>query len=103
MRLPGLFGYKSLGHLGILYGKYDLLDKLPAYKVRPADNLPPEKFETGTQSFEAIAGTLGAMEYLTWVGETFGAHYADQYRDTYQGRARTLKQAMAAITAYNWN
>ncbi len=93
--------YKFFGpHLGILYGKYDLLDKLPAYKVRPADNLPPEKFETGTQSFEAIAGTLGAMEYLTWVGETFGAHYADQYRDTYQGRARTLKQAMAAISAY---
>jgi cysteine desulfurase family protein (TIGR01976 family) len=93
--------YKFFGpHLGILYGKYDLLDKLPAYKVRPADNLPPEKFETGTQSFEAIAGTLGALEYLTWVGETFGADYAAEYQDSYQGRARALKQAMAAITAY---
>ena len=90
--------YKFFGpHLGILYGKYDLLDRLTAYKVRPAGNLPPDKFETGTQSFEAIAGALGAMEYLEWVGTTFGADHAD---DRYSGRALTLKQAMSAITAY---
>jgi cysteine desulfurase family protein (TIGR01976 family) len=93
--------YKFFGpHQGILYGKYGLLDALPAYKVRPADNLPPEKFETGTQSFEAIAGVLGAMEYLTWVGETFGADHATQYQNMYKGRALALKQAMSAITAY---
>src|SRR5258708_25116905 len=63
--------YKFFGpHLGILYGKYELLDRLTAYKVRPSGDLPPDKFETGTQSFEAIAGTLGAMEYFTWVGQT---------------------------------
>jgi selenocysteine lyase/cysteine desulfurase len=55
--------YKFFGpHLGILYGKYALLDQLTAYKVRPASNEPPHKFETGTQSFEAIAGTLSALE-----------------------------------------
>jgi cysteine desulfurase family protein (TIGR01976 family) len=91
--------YKFFGpHLGILYGKYDLLDRLTAYKVRPAGNLPPDKFETGTQSFEAIAGALGAMEYLGWVGATFGADYAEGNR--YSGRALKLKQAMSAITAY---
>jgi selenocysteine lyase/cysteine desulfurase len=37
---------------------------LPAYKVRPADNRPPHKFETGTQNHEGIAGTLAAVEYL---------------------------------------
>ncbi len=65
--------YKFFGpHSGILYGKYDLLDRLPAYKVRPAHNEPPYKFETGTQNHEGLAGTLGAVEYLSWVGETFG-------------------------------
>ncbi len=93
--------YKFFGpHLGILYGKYELLDQLTAYKVRPASNLPPEKFETGTQSFEAIAGTLGAIEYFEEIGNTFGAPYADQYRDTFTGRRLALKQAMAAIADY---
>ena len=61
--------YKFFGpHTGILYGKYELLDKLKAYKVRPAHNEPPHKFETGTQSFESIAAVLGALEYLQWLG-----------------------------------
>ncbi len=93
--------YKFFGpHIGILYGKYDLLDRLTAYKVRPAGDLPPDKFETGTLSFESIAGTLGAMEYLQWLGETYGASLADQYRNTYKGRALSLKQAMGTIEQY---
>jgi cysteine desulfurase family protein (TIGR01976 family) len=57
--------YKFFGpHEGVLFGKHDLLDRLPAYKVRPADNRPPHKFETGTQNHEGIAGTLAAVEYL---------------------------------------
>ncbi len=93
--------YKFFGpHLGILYGKYELLDSLMAYKVRPASNLPPEKFETGTQSFEAIAGTLGAMEYFEWVGNTFGSEYAANYQGSFSGQGLALKQAMAAIETY---
>jgi cysteine desulfurase family protein (TIGR01976 family) len=57
--------YKFFGpHEGVLYGKYDLLDRLPAYKVRPASDRPPHKFETGTQNHEGIAATLAAVEYL---------------------------------------
>jgi hypothetical protein len=33
--------------MGLLYGKYDLLDRLTAYRVRPAPSEPPGKFETG--------------------------------------------------------
>src|SRR3990170_3147365 len=66
--------YKFFGpHVGTLYGKYDLLDRLPAYKVRPAGDQPPDKFETGTQNHEGIAGTLGAMRYFEWLGETVGS------------------------------
>ena len=60
--------YKFFGpHVGVLYGKYDLLDRLPAYKVRPSGSLPPAKFETGTLNFEGIAGTRAAVEYLAQV------------------------------------
>jgi cysteine desulfurase family protein (TIGR01976 family) len=65
--------YKFFGpHVGILYGKYDLMAELPAYKVRPASDLPPGRWETGTQNHEGIAGTLGAVEYYEWVGVNFG-------------------------------
>jgi cysteine desulfurase family protein (TIGR01976 family) len=61
--------YKFFGpHLGALYGKLEHLSSLRAYKIRPASNLPPGKFETGTGLHENIAGTLGALEYLAWLG-----------------------------------
>ena len=60
--------YKFFGpHVGILYGKLDLLDRLSAYKVRPADDRPPYKFETGTLNHEGIAGTRAAVEYLAQI------------------------------------
>jgi selenocysteine lyase/cysteine desulfurase len=93
--------YKFFGpHTGILYGKYALLDDLMAYKVRPAGHLPPDKFETGTQSFESIAGVLGAIEYFVWVGTTFGQQFASRYQEQFSGRRLALKQAMAAIETY---
>ncbi len=95
--------YKFFGtHVGVLYGKYALLDKLFAYKVRPASDELPFKFETGTLNHEGIAGVLGALEYLAWVGQTFGGQYTEKYAGQYQGRALQLKQAMAAIRAYEF-
>ncbi len=92
--------YKFFGpHIGILYGKYAHLDTLKAYKVRPSGAEPPDKFETGTLSFESIIATLGTMEYLTWLGTTFGAEFKGHYQEHYHGRTLALKQAMAAITA----
>jgi cysteine desulfurase family protein (TIGR01976 family) len=63
--------YKFFGpHLGLLYGRHDLLARLRAYKVRPASDDPPGKFETGTQLHENIVGALGAVEYLADLSET---------------------------------
>jgi cysteine desulfurase family protein (TIGR01976 family) len=57
--------YKFFGpHIGVLWGREELLSQLESFKVRPAPNQPPGKWETGTQSFESIAGTLGALGYL---------------------------------------
>lgn len=95
--------YKFFGtHEGILYGRYDLLEELFAYKVRPAPNELPGKFETGTQNHEGIAGVLGAIEYLEWVGKTFGGEHAERYHRKFNGRRLHLKQAMSAIRAYEF-
>ena len=96
--------YKFFGtHAGILYGKHDLLEKLFAYKVRPATNKLPGKFETGTQNHEGIAGVLGAIEYFEWVGREFGGEYIEGLSaDGYQGRRLELKKGMTAIRAYEF-
>jgi len=62
--------YKFFGpHVGILYGRAEILADLPAYKVRPAE----DRWETGTQNHEGIAGTLAAIDYLAEIGDRFGA------------------------------
>jgi len=95
--------YKFFGtHAGILYGRYELLNELFAYKVRPATNDLPGRFETGTQNHEGISGVLGAIEYLAWVGQTFGQDYLEKYDDHFSGRRLQLKQAMSAIRAYEF-
>lgn len=96
--------YKFFGpHAGTLYGRAELLDELKAYKVRPATDLLPRKWETGTQNQEGIAGVLGALEYLEWVGKTFGGEQEEGLRDKgYAGRRMELKKAMTAIRAYEF-
>ena len=96
--------YKFFGtHVGILYGKREWLEKLFAYKVRPATNQIPGKFETGTQNHEGIAGVLGAIEYFEWVGKEFGGSTVEGLAERgYQGRQMELKKAMTAIRAYEF-
>jgi cysteine desulfurase family protein (TIGR01976 family) len=62
--------YKFYGpHIGLLYGKREHLRTLPAYKVRPAPDTGPGRWETGTQSFESIAGVVATVDYLAAFGE----------------------------------
>jgi cysteine desulfurase family protein (TIGR01976 family) len=61
--------YKFFGpHIGVMWGRYDLLAELPAYKVRPSKDIPPYRWETGTPSFETIAGVGAALDYLESIG-----------------------------------
>ncbi len=95
--------YKFFGpHAGILYGRYELLDELFAYKLRVVPNELPGKFMTGTQNHEGIAGVLGAIEYFDWVGRTFGEDQRQKYEGKYKGRRLHLKQALGAIRAYEY-
>jgi cysteine desulfurase family protein (TIGR01976 family) len=89
--------YKWFGpHLGALYGKADVLERLPAYKVRPAH----DRFETGTPSFEAIAGTLAATDYLRDVGRSYGDVSGAAGAAEASERRRELVAGMTAIAAY---
>jgi cysteine desulfurase family protein (TIGR01976 family) len=92
--------YKFFGpHAAALYGRYELLDELKAYKVRPAPDSLPGKFETGTQNHEAIA-VLGVLEYFEWLGATFGVEQEEGLREAgYSGRRLELKKAMTAVRA----
>ena len=81
--------YKFFGpHVGVLWGRRELLASLPCYKVRPSSNDLPGKWMTGTQNHEGIAGVAAAVEYL--------AALADGQADR---RAR-LRQAMTSIQSY---
>lgn len=92
--------YKFFGpHLGILWGRYDLLAELPAYKVRPAKDKPPYRWETGTPAFELIHALGAALGYLETLGHQYGAAYAAQYPQ-FSGRRLTFKTAMAALADY---
>jgi selenocysteine lyase/cysteine desulfurase len=89
--------YKWFGpHLGALYGKADILDRLPAFKVRPAH----DRFETGTAAFESIAGTLAATDYLRDVGRSYGDVAGAPGAEHASERRRELVAGMTAIAAY---
>jgi cysteine desulfurase family protein (TIGR01976 family) len=83
--------YKFFGpHLGALYGRRQVLQRLPSYKIRPAEH----RFETGTGNFEGQAGALAAVEYIADVGRTFGEVGADA------SRRESVVAGMRAIRTY---
>src|SRR5271166_1914091 len=61
--------YKFFGpHIGVLYGKRGHLERLRPYKVRPASEQIPDRWETGTQLHELIVGIGAAVDYLATLG-----------------------------------
>jgi cysteine desulfurase family protein (TIGR01976 family) len=93
--------YKFFGpHIGALFGKHQLLSELTPYKVRPASNQPPGKFETGTQNHEGIAGALAALEYLAEIGERYGQEHVENFSPDLADQKKALEMGMTAIRAY---
>lgn len=92
--------YKFFGpHQGILWGRREIMEKLTPYKVRPAPTDIPGCFETGTQSHEGMAGTLAAVDYFAWIGETMASDYHDRYRH-FSGRRQFVHAAMDCLFDY---
>ncbi len=84
--------YKFFGpHVGLMYGRRQLLQSLPPYKLRPAPDDLPGRWMTGTQNHECIAGTMAAIDYLADLGRNDGQP---------TGRRQALTRAYQSIRAY---
>ncbi|HZC05172.1 MAG TPA: cysteine desulfurase-like protein [Ktedonobacterales bacterium] len=92
--------YKFFGpHQGIIWGKLEHMQGLRPYKVRPASDESPDRWETGTQAHELQAGVLATLDYLAALGHP----HAEAYRDAFPGmtgRRLDLHTAMAIIQTY---
>ncbi|MFT5524112.1 MAG: cysteine desulfurase family protein (TIGR01976 family) [Pirellulaceae bacterium] len=86
--------YKFFGpHIGILWGRRELLEELSAYKLRPAADDLPGKWMTGTQNHECIAGTMAGVNYLADLGRRVTGNAE-------LGRRAALQASMSAIGQY---
>jgi len=64
--------YKFFGpHMGVLYGRREHLQRFTPYKVRPATNDSPQRWEVGTLNHECIAGITECVNYLADLGRGF--------------------------------
>ena len=85
--------YKFFGpHVGILWGRSELLKSLSPYKLRPVTESLPGRWMTGTQNFEGIAGAKAAVDYLSDLGRQIGPTTAS-FRES-------LRTAFSAIGDY---
>ena len=92
--------YKFFGpHQGILWGRRDVLEELEPYKVRPAADELPWRFETGTQSNEGIAGIGATVDYFASIGSSMATEYAGNWSQ-FSGRRQEVHAAMDLLFDY---
>jgi cysteine desulfurase family protein (TIGR01976 family) len=101
--------YKFFGpHMGILYGKREHLLRFQPYKVRPAPDTLPDRWETGTQVQELIAGIAAAVEYLAELGRRHEPAAADRrtallaaYRATHNHEMALFSRLLDGLQSIN--
>jgi cysteine desulfurase family protein (TIGR01976 family) len=99
--------YKFFGpHMGTLYGKREHLLRFRPYKVRPAPDTLPDRWETGTQVQELIAGIAAAVDYLAELGRRCDSTAKDRrsallaaYRSTRQHEMALLARLIPGLLA----
>nr|MBA2628337.1 aminotransferase class V-fold PLP-dependent enzyme [Gemmatimonadales bacterium] len=90
--------YKYYGpHVGILYGRHDLLNALDVPKLLPASDTAPERLETGTLNHEGIVGAGAAVDFLASLA---GEHGREQGRDLSRDRREALRIAYGQLHAH---
>ena len=89
--------YKFYGpHLGIMWGREGLLNSLPVYKVRPAKDIAPNRWENGTPSYETWNGLRACLDHWEQIGRQYGNANLPQY----QGARLQMKRAVLAVQEY---
>jgi len=90
--------YKFYGpHIGILYGRRDLLDSLDFPKLIPAPDSAPERAETGTQNHEGTAGAAAAVDFLASLAPGL------TQRERLHAALRQLHERSDALITRLWN
>lgn len=89
--------YKFYGpHVGVLYGRRELLEGLDVPKLRPAPGAAPDRLETGTQNHEGIVGAAAAVDFLAGLAD--GPTRRDRLRATYAA----LHERESALVEQLW-
>jgi len=92
--------YKLFSRRGsFAYGRRELLETLKPYKVKPAPDKPPGKWEMGTRDQALFSSISAVMDYLNWLGSQVESEVRDKIGN-YTGRRRTLKAALSWIEQY---
>ena len=87
--------YKFFGpHVGIMWGRRELLESIRPYKLRPSPDTLPGRWMTGTQNHEGVAGVRAAIDYIASLGTSTG-----EVPPVNQRRA-AIKTAFETITTY---
>lgn len=90
--------YKFYGpHIGILYGRGELLRSIDFPKLRPAPDIAPERAETGTQSHESIVGAAAAVDFIASLGS------GNTRRERLSSAFDAMHSREAELTAELWN
>jgi cysteine desulfurase family protein (TIGR01976 family) len=86
--------YKFFGpHVGVMFLRGEVADRLHAYKVRPAHDEHPERWENGTKNHEGLAGLVAAVDYIATLGGASGS-------DLTSGRRVRVLAGMNAIERF---
>jgi len=86
-------------HLGMLYGRHELLATLDVAKLAPAPAQAPDRWETGTLNFEALAGTTAAIDFLASLGARAGVARRERLASAYAAMHERIEPVFASL----WN
>ncbi len=90
--------YKFYGpHIGILYGRNELLSTIDFPKLRPASDAAPDRAETGTQSHELIVGAGAAVDFFASLGD------GNTRRERIENAFGKLHERDVELTRQLWN
>ncbi len=93
--------YKFFGpHIGVMYAKKEVLNKLAPLNLRTQQQFPPFMFETGTLNHEGIAGALAAVEFIADIGLKFGNDFDGQIGVLKDSRRNQILAGLRAFENY---
>ena len=92
--------YKFYGpHIGVLWGKRQLIESLDAPRLEPAPQESPERLETGTQNHEGIVGAAAAVDFLASLAGNGSGVRRHALRETFA----TLHSRGSALASRLWD